>query len=131
MLAKSFYYTYQLPIIVTNCANNYGPNQFPEKLMPLVILNALDQKPLPIYGKGTQVRDWIYVGDHVNALMTIADKGLLGESYCIGGDCEKQNIEVVHTICNTLDEMKPINNQKKYTINENKRRFRASYRYFA
>ena len=114
MLAKSFYYTYQLPIIVTNCSNNYGPNQFPEKLMPLVILNALDQKPLPIYGKGTQVRDWIYVGDHVNALMTIADKGLLGESYCIGGDCEKQNIEVVHTICNTLDEMKPINNQKKY-----------------
>lgn len=93
--------------IVTNCSNNYGPYHFPEKLIPLVILNALDNKPLPIYGKGDQIRDWLYVEDHARALYTVLTTGKPGETYNIGGHNEKKNIEVVQTICDLLDEMVP------------------------
>lgn len=93
--------------IVTNCSNNYGPYHFPEKLIPLVILNALDNKPLPIYGKGDQIRDWLYVEDHARALYTVLTTGKPGETYNIGGHNEKKNIEVVQTICDLLDDMVP------------------------
>lgn len=99
--------TYGLPTIVTNCSNNYGPYHFPEKLIPLVILNALDGKPLPIYGKGDQIRDWLYVEDHARALYTVVTKGIVGETYNIGGHNEKLNLDVVHTVCDLLDEMVP------------------------
>ncbi len=99
--------TYGLPGIVTNCSNNYGPYHFPEKLIPLVILNALDNKPLPIYGKGDQIRDWLYVEDHARALYTVLTRGKPGETYNIGGHNEKKNIEVVQTICDLLDDMVP------------------------
>lgn len=92
---------------MTNCSNNYGPYHFPEKLIPLVILNALDNKPLPIYGKGDQIRDWLYVEDHARALYTVLTTGKPGETYNIGGHNEKKNIEVVQTICDLLDEMVP------------------------
>ena len=92
---------------MTNCSNNYGPYHFPEKLIPLVILNALDNKPLPIYGKGDQIRDWLYVEDHARALYTVLTTGKPGETYNIGGHNEKENIEVVQTICDLLDEMLP------------------------
>ena len=94
---------------MTNCSNNYGPYHFPEKLIPLVILNALQGKPLPIYGKGDQIRDWLYVEDHARALYTVITEGIVGETYNIGGYNEKKNIEVVQTICNILDEIKPKN----------------------
>ncbi|MFE8306224.1 NAD-dependent epimerase/dehydratase family protein, partial [Acinetobacter baumannii] len=93
--------------IVTNCSNNYGPYHFPEKLIPLVILNALDGKALPIYGKGDQIRDWLFVEDHARALYKVVTEGVVGETYNIGGHNEKQNIEVVKTICKILDELKP------------------------
>uniref|UniRef100_UPI000480F77F GDP-mannose 4,6-dehydratase n=1 Tax=Halomonas halodenitrificans TaxID=28252 RepID=UPI000480F77F len=99
--------TYGLPTLITNCSNNYGPYHFPEKLIPLVILNALEGKPLPIYGKGEQVRDWLYVEDHARALYQVATEGDVAETYNIGGHNEKQNIEVVHTICAILDELAP------------------------
>ena len=92
---------------MTNCSNNYGPYHFPEKLIPLVILNALDNKPLPIYGKGDQIRDWLYVEDHARALYTVLTRGKPGETYNIGGHNEKKNIEVVQTICDLLDDMVP------------------------
>lgn len=92
---------------MTNCSNNYGPYHFPEKLIPLVILNALDNKPLPIYGKGDQIRDWLYVEDHARALYTVLTTGKPGETYNIGGHNEKKNIEVVQTICDLLDDMVP------------------------
>ena len=97
--------TYNLPTLVTNCSNNYGPFHFPEKLIPLVILNALDGKSLPIYGKGDQVRDWLYVEDHARALFKVLTEGEVGETYNIGGHNEKQNIEVVNTICEILDQL--------------------------
>ena len=97
--------TYGLPTIITNCSNNYGPFHFPEKLIPLVILNALDGKPLPIYGKGDQIRDWLYVDDHARALYRVLTQGKIGETYNIGGHNEKQNIEVVHLICDILTEL--------------------------
>lgn len=106
-LVRAWHRTYGIPIIITNCSNNYGPYQFPEKLVPLVILNALDGKALPIYGKGNQIRDWLYVEDHARALLLVATEGYIGETYNIGGHNEKQNIEVVETICNILDEFKP------------------------
>lgn len=106
-LVRAWRRTYGLPTIVTNCSNNYGPYHFPEKLIPLVILNALDGKPLPVYGKGDQIRDWLYVEDHARALYKVVTKGLVGETYNIGGHNEKQNLEVVHTICDLLDEMVP------------------------
>ncbi|MFQ2190301.1 dTDP-glucose 4,6-dehydratase [Aeromonas jandaei] len=106
-LVRAWRRTYGLPTIVTNCSNNYGPYHFPEKLIPLVILNALDGKPLPVYGKGDQIRDWLYVEDHARALYKVVTTGVVGETYNIGGHNEKQNLEVVHTICDLLDEMVP------------------------
>jgi dTDP-glucose 4,6-dehydratase len=107
MLVRSWRRTYNLPTLVTNCSNNYGPYHFPEKLIPLVILNALAGEPLPVYGKGNQIRDWLYVEDHAKALVLVALSGELGETYNIGGHNEKQNSEVVQTICAILDEIKP------------------------
>jgi dTDP-glucose 4,6-dehydratase len=106
-LVRSWLRTYGLPTIVTNCSNNYGPYHFPEKLIPLVILNALEGKPLPIYGKGDQIRDWLYVEDHARALYKVVTTGIVGETYNIGGHNEKQNIEVVKTICSILDSLVP------------------------
>lgn len=106
-LVRAWHRTYGLPVIVTNCSNNYGPYHFPEKLIPLVILNALDAKPLPVYGNGQQIRDWLFVEDHARALYKVVTEGVVGETYNIGGHNEKQNIEVVKTICKILDELKP------------------------
>ena len=106
-LVRAWRRTYGLPTIVTNCSNNYGPYHFPEKLIPLVILNALEGKPLPVYGKGDQIRDWLYVEDHARALYKVVTEGEIGETYNIGGHNEKQNLEVVHTICDLLDELVP------------------------
>ena len=108
-LVRSWYRTFQLPVLITNCSNNYGPYQFPEKLIPLIINNALEGKNLPIYGDGKQIRDWLYVDDHVRALLHVAMNGEIGETYNIGGHNEMQNIEVVGYICNILDELVPSN----------------------
>ena len=108
-LVRAWLRTYGLPTIVTNCSNNYGPYHFPEKLIPLVILNALEGKPLPIYGKGDQIRDWLYVEDHARALYKVVTEGKVGETYNIGGHNEKRNLEVVQTICNILDSLMPQN----------------------
>ena len=99
--------TYGLPVIVSNCSNNYGPYQFPEKLIPLMILNAFDRKPLPVYGDGSNVRDWLYVEDHAKALHLILRKGVPGETYNVGGRNERTNLEVVKEICDTLDKLRP------------------------
>ena len=107
MLVRAWYHTYNLPVVITNCTNNYGPYHFPEKLIPLVINNALAGKVLPIYGKGDNVRDWLYVEDHAKGIILAYEKGQLGESYCIGGHNEKTNLEVVQTICKILDQLKP------------------------
>lgn len=106
-LARAWQRTYGLPVLITNCSNNYGPYHFPEKLIPLVILNALENKPLPVYGKGDQIRDWLYVEDHARALYKVVTEGRPGETYNIGGHNEKQNIEVVQTICDILQELQP------------------------
>jgi len=106
-LVRAWHRTYGLPVVVTNCSNNYGPYQFPEKLIPLMILNAIDGKPLPIYGEGNQVRDWLYVEDHAAALCLVAEKGKIGNTYNIGGHNEKTNLEVVDTLCEILDELVP------------------------
>jgi dTDP-glucose 4,6-dehydratase len=106
-LVRAWQRTYGLPTLVTNCSNNYGPYHFPEKLIPLMILNALEGKPLPVYGKGEQVRDWLYVEDHARALHTVLRRGEVGETYNIGGHNEKRNIDVVHAICELIDEMRP------------------------
>ncbi|EOT1170101.1 dTDP-glucose 4,6-dehydratase [Cronobacter dublinensis] len=106
-LVRAWLRTYGLPTLVTNCSNNYGPYHFPEKLIPLVILNALEGKPLPVYGKGDQIRDWLYVEDHARALYTVVTQGQVGETYNIGGHNEKKNLDVVLTICDLLDEIKP------------------------
>lgn len=106
-LVRAWLRTYGLPTIVTNCSNNYGPYHFPEKLIPLMILNALDGKPLPVYGDGMQIRDWLYVEDHARALYQVVTEGEIGETYNIGGHNEKANIEVVHTICTLLEELVP------------------------
>ena len=98
-------HTYGLPILITNCSNNYGPYHFPEKLIPLMILNALEGKPLPVYGKGENVRDWLFVEDHAEALLLVAQAGVLGESYNIGGRSERRNIDVVEAICDLVDEL--------------------------
>ena len=113
-LVRAWHRTYGLPVIITNCSNNYGPYHFPEKLIPLVILNALDGKSLPIYGEGNQIRDWLFVEDHARALYKVVTEGIVGETYNIGGHNEKQNIEVVKTICNILDELKPQSKQQSY-----------------
>ena len=104
-LVRAYHHTYGLPTVTTNCSNNYGPLQFPEKLIPLVILNALNGKPLPIYGDGKNVRDWLYVGDHCTGIRTALNKGQPGETYKIGGNSEKTNLEVVHAICDILDKL--------------------------
>ncbi|POA99686.1 dTDP-glucose 4,6-dehydratase [Chromobacterium sinusclupearum] len=106
-LVRAWHHTYGLPVLTTNCSNNYGPYHFPEKLIPLVILNALAGKPLPIYGDGQQVRDWLYVKDHCSAIRRVLEAGKLGETYNVGGWNEKANLEVVKTICAILDELKP------------------------
>ena len=113
-LVRAWHHTYGLPVLTTNCSNNYGPYHFPEKLIPLVILNALAGKPLPIYGDGQQIRDWLYVGDHCSAIREVLAKGKLGETYNIGGWNEKANIDVVKTICAILDELKPRADGKSY-----------------
>ncbi len=106
-LVRAWNRTFGLPAIVTNCSNNYGPYHFPEKLIPLMILNAIDKKPLPVYGKGDQIRDWLFVEDHARALYLVVTKGRTGETYNVGGNNEKRNIEVVQTICSILDELLP------------------------
>lgn len=106
-LVRAWHRTYGLPVVITNCSNNYGPYHFPEKLIPLVILNALAGKPLPVYGKGNQIRDWLYVEDHARALYQVVTRGSVGETYNIGGHNEKQNIEVVESICDLLEELAP------------------------
>ncbi|MCG9482971.1 dTDP-glucose 4,6-dehydratase [Acinetobacter pittii] len=113
-LVRAWQRTYGFPALVTNCSNNYGPYHFPEKLIPLIILNALDKKPLPVYGDGNQIRDWLYVEDHARALYTVLTEGEVGETYNIGGHNEKKNIEVVKTICSLLDELQPLDNQQSY-----------------
>jgi dTDP-glucose 4,6-dehydratase len=113
-LVRAWFHTYGFPVVTTNCSNNYGPYHFPEKLIPLVILNALNSKLLPIYGDGQQVRDWLYVGDHCSAIREVLAKGKLGETYNIGGWNEKANIDVVKTICGILDELKPRTDGKSY-----------------
>lgn len=115
-LVRAWLRTYGLPTIVTNCSNNYGPYHFPEKLIPLVILNALEGKPLPVYGQGNQIRDWLYVEDHARALYKVVTEGKVGETYNIGGHNEKQNIEVVKTICAIMDQLVPME-QRGYPIN--------------
>ena len=113
-LVRAWHRTYGFPVVITNCSNNYGPYHFPEKLIPLVILNALDGKVLPIYGQGDQIRDWLYVEDHARALYQVVTEGAIGETYNIGGHNEKQNIDVVRIICNILDELKPQANTLPY-----------------
>lgn len=106
-LVRAWQRTYGLPALITNCTNNYGPRQFPEKLIPVTILNALAGRQLPIYGKGEQIRDWLYVEDHAQALLLTLERGIPGETYAIGGNCEKRNIDVVQAVCNTLEELAP------------------------
>jgi len=113
-LVRAWHHTYGLPVLTTNCSNNYGPYHFPEKLIPLCILNALHGKPLPIYGDGQQVRDWLYVKDHCSAIRTVLEKGQLGETYNVGGWNEKANFDVVKTLCGILDELKPKSDGTKY-----------------
>jgi len=113
-LVRAWHHTYGLPVLTTNCSNNYGPYHFPEKLIPLCILNALNGKDLPIYGDGQQVRDWLYVMDHCKGIATVLDKGVVGETYNIGGWNEKANLQVVHSLCNLLDELKPREDDKSY-----------------
>jgi len=114
-LVRAWYYTYGLPVLITNCSNNYGPYQYPEKLIPLIILNALDGKALPIYGKGDNIRDWLYVEDHAQALRLVLEEGRVGETYNIGGHNEKTNLEVVTTLCSLLDKLKPRPNSQPYS----------------
>ncbi|GAO34663.1 dTDP-glucose 4,6-dehydratase [Sulfuricella sp. T08] len=106
-LVRAYHHTYGLPTLTTNCSNNYGPYQFPEKLIPLIILNALNGKPLPVYGDGLNIRDWLYVGDHCEAIRVVLAKGRLGETYNIGGNNEKTNLEVINAVCAILDEFRP------------------------
>lgn len=113
-LVRAYHHTYGLPVLTTNCSNNYGPLHFPEKLIPLVIHNALAGKPLPIYGDGQQVRDWLFVRDHCSAIRRVLEAGRIGETYNIGGWNEKPNLEVVHTICSLLDELSPRSDGKLY-----------------
>ena len=106
-LVRAWHHTYGLPVLISNCSNNFGPCHFPEKLIPLIILNALDGKPLPVFGKGENVRDWLYVEDHARALLLIAERGRVGDSYNVGANCERSNIAVVRAICALMDELAP------------------------
>jgi dTDP-glucose 4,6-dehydratase len=113
-LVRAYHHTYGLPVLTTNCSNNYGPYHFPEKLIPLMIVNAQAGKPLPVYGDGQQIRDWLYVKDHCSAIRRVLEAGVLGETYNVGGWNEKPNLEIVHTVCALLDELKPRANGKSY-----------------
>ncbi|HIA23491.1 MAG TPA: dTDP-glucose 4,6-dehydratase [Candidatus Marinimicrobia bacterium] len=113
-LVRAWHRTYGLPITISNCSNNYGPYQFPEKLIPLMILNCLQEKPLPVYGTGENIRDWLFVDDHCDAIHTIIEKGEIGETYNVGGNNEIKNIDIVKTICNLLDNIRPSENLKSY-----------------
>ncbi len=113
-LVRAWHHTYGLPVLVTNCSNNYGPYQFPEKLIPLMIASALAGRPLPVYGRGDNVRDWLYVEDHVSALLAVLDRGRPGETYAIGGHNEKTNLEVVSLVCAMLDELRPAPDGRPY-----------------
>jgi dTDP-glucose 4,6-dehydratase len=113
-LVRAYHHTYGLPVLTTNCSNNYGPYHFPEKLIPLVIHNALAGKPLPIYGDGQQIRDWLYVKDHCSAIRRVLEVGKLGETYNVGGWNEKANLEVVHILCAILDELQPRSDGQSY-----------------
>ncbi|MDA5093079.1 dTDP-glucose 4,6-dehydratase [Aliiroseovarius sp. KMU-50] len=106
-LVRAWHETYGLPVVLTNCSNNYGPYHFPEKLIPLTIINAIEGKPLPIYGDGSNIRDWLFVEDHAEALLLVAEKGALGRTYAIGGENERTNLELVHSLCAILDQMRP------------------------
>jgi dTDP-glucose 4,6-dehydratase len=114
-LVRAWHHTYGLPVLTTNCSNNYGPYHFPEKLIPLMIVNALAGKPLPVYGDGMQVRDWLYVKDHCSAIRTVLARGTVGETYNVGGCNEKPNIEIVHTVCALLDELRPKADRSSYS----------------
>ena len=113
---RAWHHTYGLPTVMTNCSNNYGPYHFPEKLIPLIILNAFEGKPLPVYGKGENIRDWLYVEDHARALALVAERGVPGECYNVGGLCERRNIDVVETICDLMDEMAPAKAKRRDLI---------------
>jgi dTDP-glucose 4,6-dehydratase len=113
-LARAWADTYKLPVLVTNCSNNYGPFQFPEKLIPVVILKALRGDPIPVYGKGENVRDWLYVGDHAEALHTVVARGRPGDTYNIGGNNERRNIDLVRLLCSLLDELRPRADGRSY-----------------
>jgi dTDP-glucose 4,6-dehydratase len=127
-LVRAWFRTYGFPVLITNCSNNYGPYQFPEKLIPLVILNALEGKALPIFGKGEQIRDWLYVEDHVKALYKVVSEGEVGETYNIGGHNEKRNIDVVKLICSILDELVPVSeNEVLYGSSGNQLNSTSSY----
>ena len=117
-LVRAWFKTYGLPIIITNCSNNYGPYQFPEKLIPVAIINSLYERPIPIYGNGSHIRDWLYVEDHANALLLVLKKGKIGRSYNIGGNNEMANLEVVKMLCNILDDLKPRSSGKYYDLIE-------------
>jgi dTDP-glucose 4,6-dehydratase len=114
-LVRAWFHTYGLPVLTTNCSNNYGPYHFPEKLIPLVILNALNGKPLPIYGDGQQIRDWLYVADHCSAIRRVLERGQIGETYNVGGWNEKANLDVVNIICEVLDSLRPRPNHQSYS----------------
>ena len=128
-LVKAWNHTYGLPTLVTNCSNNYGPWQFPEKLIPLTINNAINKKEIPLYGNGENIRDWIFVEDHIDALITIMAKGTIGKSYCIGGSSERTNLEVMQSICSILDEIRPQNKSYSSLIKYVKDRPGHDYRY--
>ena len=113
-LVRAYHHTFGLPVLTTNCSNNYGPYHFPEKLIPLMIVNALAGKNLPVYGDGQQIRDWLYVKDHCSAIRTVLQKGVLGETYNVGGWNEKPNLDIVHMVCDLLNEMRPRSDGKKY-----------------
>jgi dTDP-glucose 4,6-dehydratase len=122
-LARAYHHTYGLPVSISNCSNNYGPYHFPEKLVPLMILNAIEGKPLPVYGDGKNVRDWLYVEDHCEALWHVLTKGKPGETYNIGGECERRNIEVVKEICGVLEELHPLSRNPHFASRPEIRRY--------
>jgi dTDP-glucose 4,6-dehydratase len=115
-LVRAWHHTHGLPVVISNCSNNYGPFHFPEKLIPLMIINALEGKSLPVYGNGENVRDWLYVDDHARALHTVMSRGRLGEKYNIGGNAERSNLQVVHAICDILDELVPVERSRRELI---------------
>jgi len=113
-LVRAWHHTYGLPVILTNCSNNYGPYQFPEKLIPLMIIKCLANEPLPVYGDGSNIRDWLYVDDHVRAMLAVVEGGNVGDSYMVGGKCERTNLQIVQTICDTLDKIHPRKDGQSY-----------------